>query len=236
MAEHPYVTPAVACPWCKQQVQPVRGLCTSCGLHVLRGDPTAASAPRSGGKTSSRRARQARRTPLDETPVGQPVLGIDPGARNVGVVLRDGDAVLYASTLRRDDAVDEYVWPHQVVAEVKAALGASRVPMGIEGVHAPRWHMNGEVSPVRPKDLIALGMVVGALTAVWPQAVVIHPGKNGSQHVSHYPRCLVGRRPPELSGSTAGGKRAHEQSAFDVAGKAALVAYPLDLLRERYSS
>lgn len=51
-------------------------------------------------------------------------------------------------------------------------------------------------------------------------AVIIPPGGNGSR--ATYPHVIVGRRPKDLPGdSTGAGTRAHEQSAFDVAGKAA---------------
>ena len=71
------------------------------------------------------------------------------------------------------------------------------------------------------------GVVLGAVVGTWPDAAIVDPGGNGSQHISHYPPELAGRRPPGLPGSdNKAGTREHTRSAYDVAGKAAKTLYP----------
>lgn len=190
-----------------------------------------------GGKVDPAKARRAKRnrrgaprqTPLDPTPVGRPVLGIDPGARYTGVVLRDGDAVLYASTLVRPDSLDPVGWARSVVATIRDVLAAhcpAGTRIGVEGVSTPKGFKGGRRSPIDPGAIVFAAVVLGAVIAAWPDAVVVPPGGNGSQHITHYPPELVGRRPAGLPGSSNNaGTRDHEQSAYDVAGKAAKLLY-----------
>lgn len=228
------------CEWCKGGVKylpdggwPTR--CPHCGMnpHPSKVDQTV------GGKVDAARSKTAARNrrhdarvvPLNPQPIGQPVLGIDPGYRYVGVVLRDGDAVLHATTLVRDAAKrDPVEWARFVVEEIKGILFTSCPPntrLGVEGVAEPKGFKNGERAPINPGPILFAGVVLGAVAMAWPDAVVIQPGGNGSQHITNYPPELVGRRPAELPGSTNGaGTRDHEQSAYDVAGKAAKVHYP----------
>jgi hypothetical protein len=172
-----------------------------------------------------------RLNPLNPTPVGQPVLGVDPGYRYVGVVLRDGDAVLYSTTLVRaaefDDPAD---WANEVVAELKVLMFTSCPPgtrVGVEKVVAPKGFTKGKKAPIDPKPILFTGVVYGAVVNQWPDAARVEPGGNGSQHLSHYPAELAGPRPKDLPGSGNGaGTRDHEKSAYDVAGKAAKTLYP----------
>ncbi len=225
------------CQWCRGGVRftadgswPDR--CPFCGMHPHPGrvDETV------GGKVDpARAARRTRRgaprvVPLGRTPAGEPVLGIDPGARYTGVVLRDGDVVLHASTLVRPDGVDPAGWARQVVDETRLLLFTgcpANTGVGVEGITEPKGFAHGRRAPIDPAALLFAGTVFGALVAAYPQAVVVPPGGNGSQHVTHYPPELVGVRPADLPGSGGGAHtRAHEQSAYDVAGKAARVLFP----------
>lgn len=192
--------------------------------------------PTKGGKvdpTAARKsARNRRGSPkqgrLNSKPTGKPVIGIDPGARYTGVVVRDGDAVLHSSTLVRPVEMTSTDWAVMVVVEIQRILRdfPATIPVGIEGISDPKGFHQGKRAAINPKDIIRAGIVLGALVATWPKAVIVKPGGNGSQHYTHYPEALIGRRPESLPGSTNGaGTRDHEQSAFDVAGKAAQVIY-----------
>lgn len=180
-------------------------------------------------RTARSRRSAARSTRLDERPVGRPVVGIDPGARYTGVVVRDGDAVLHASTLVRPDAASATDWAVAVTVEAERILRGfpAGTPVGVEGVSDPKGFNRGQRAAINPRDIIRAAVVLGAVVATWPSAIVVPPGGNGSQHYTHYPASLIGRRPAALPGSTNNaGTRDHEQSAYDVAGKAARVAYP----------
>lgn len=211
--------------------------CPHCGMHPhpAKVDETV------GGKVDPQVAKKAarnkrsapRREPLACEPVGQPILGIDPGARYTGVVLRDGDWVGYSSTLVRDkDEEDPAKWALQVVDALKQIWFNDCPPdtkVAIEGVVAPRGFHNGKAAPLNPKGIVFTGVVFGAVLGLFPEAVIVRPGRNGSQHITNYPPALVGMRPAELPGSTNGaGTRDHEQSAFDVAGKGSKVLWPVE--------
>lgn len=149
-------------------------------------------------------------------------IGIDPGARYVGVVVRDGDSLLLASTYVRPIDMTPIEWARTVPFRVKAEV-TDLYPdalIGIENVTEPQSHFNGKKSFLNPKNLISLGLAVGAFALMYPDATIIRPGKNGSQPVESYPVGLVGRRPKDLAGiNEKAGTRNHEKSAWDVAGE-----------------
>jgi hypothetical protein len=234
------------CQWCKGGLRYSMGpqgtrvwpkSCVHCGMHphpspvdeTVGGkvDPTKT-------KRSGRNRRSAQRiTPLSLQPLGQPVLGVDPGYRYVGIVARDGDVVLSATTLVRPKGVeDPFEWAAMVCEESRLILFRDcpkDTKVGVEGVSAPKGFKNGERASLDPKYILFTGVVAGAVHREFkPEGVlVVPPGGNGSQHVTHYPPVLVGRRPEDLAGSSnQAGTRAHEQSAYDVAGKAAKEFFP----------
>jgi hypothetical protein len=233
------------CQWCKGGVRYTDGpqgtriwpdKCPHCGMHP---HPTAVDETVGGkvdpakAKRSGRNRRSAQRlTPLSTTPVGEPVLGIDPGYRYTGIVARDGDVVLSATTLvRPKDVNDPFEWADMVCEEARTILFRhcpANTKVGIEGVSAPKGFKNGERASIDPKFILFTGVVAGAVRREFKnESVIIAPGGNGSQHITHYPPVLVGPRPKDLPGdSNKAGTRAHEQSAYDVAGKAAKHWYP----------
>lgn len=214
-----------ACTWCGSDAS-LCGPCSSCGLYPVVGSDSS-SRPRPAGMKSRRdRVKSPAPGPLDLTPVGRPVLGVDPGARYVGLVLRDGDAVLWAETITADEP-DTAVWCRLVVdrvGEVASIIGPTA--MAVESITAPTGFKDGKVSSINPGFVARAAAVFGAVVGAFPGVVSIRPGGNGSRHSSFYPPALVGRRPEGLPGRQwAAGTRAHEQSAYDVAGKAALQVF-----------
>jgi hypothetical protein len=151
-------------------------------------------------------------------------LGIDPGARYTGVVVRDGDELLSASTIVRPPEIPAVSWallvPRIIEREVVAAF-PSIVAVGIEGISDPKGWQGGKKSPINPKDIIRAGMVLGACAERFHgryPLVIVPPKKNGSG--GFYPAALTGRRPASLHGAANGaGTRDHERSAWDIAGE-----------------
>lgn len=227
-----------ACVWCgagnrldASGVLPV--ICFNCGLNPQPGEDLTKGGkvdPKAAQKSSRNKKSDPIQRKLSRQPIGQPVVGVDPGARYTGVVVRDGDAVLHSSTLvRPQEMASGTEWALSVIAQLRVILAdfPAMMPMGIEGISDPKGFQHGKKAAINPKDIIRAGIVLGAVVATWPTAVIIDPGNNGSQHYSHYPAELIGRRPADLPGAANGaGTRNHEQSAFDVAGKAASVFYP----------
>lgn len=149
------------------------------------------------------------------------IIGIDPGATNVGVSVRDGNDVLVSSTYVRPEDMPPVTWAVHVAKRVHDDV-VSKYPdalIGIEGVTVPNAYNMGKKNLMSPKYIIWTGLVVGALASQYPQAVIIRPGKNGSQELSSYPDSLKGRRPKDLEGVTEAGTRNHEKSAYDIAGE-----------------
>lgn len=207
--------------------------CFHCNLNPLPGEDMTKGGkvdPKTAAKSSRNRKTAPISRKLGTTAVGRPVIGIDPGARYTGVIVRDGDLVLHASTLvRPQELLSGTDWALSCVNQIREILKDFPVfmPVAIEGISDPKGFQGGKKAAINPKDIIRAGIVLGALVAVWPTGLIIPPGGNGSQHYSHYPAELIGRRPASLPGSSqAAGTRGHEQSAYDVAGKGARLLYP----------
>lgn len=156
------------------------------------------------------------------------IIGIDPGAKYTGVVVREGDEVLLASTYVRPEEIPPITWASTlalyIIRDVIWLFPDALI--GIEGISDPKGYSRGKLSPINPKYLIragiTLGVVAGVIQTFFPDSnfVVIPPKNNGSRHISMYPECLSGRRPKELPGSNnKAGTRNHEKSAYDVAGE-----------------
>jgi len=153
-------------------------------------------------------------------------IGIDPGSRYTALVVRDGDTVLHATTVKREGAQEPIDYARMVV-EIMVPIVRDfeeryeNVVVGIEGITDPKGFSNGRRAPINPKDIVRTGVTAGGLAIALMDAIIVPPGHNGSQHLSQYPDALKGRRPAGLPGdSTGAGTRKHEQSAFDVALKA----------------
>lgn len=168
-----------------------------------------------------------------------PVIGVDPGARHVGLVLRLGDEYLdHAVVTRADD--DSLVptrpgRPPVVLREVLATIMGFRfhralagrnlgpVVVAVEGLNEPTGFARGRKALLDPSHMIAAGMVLGAVLGSYRTAVVVAPHGNG--------RGLLGKYPPELitpaeqrhglmREAPASSPVSHARSAWDVAGAA----------------
>lgn len=150
------------------------------------------------------------------------VIGIDPGARYTGVVVRDlsENTILLSSTYVKPQETYIVTWAIEVSETIKREV-VDAYPdalIGIEGISDPKGYSNGKKSPINPKHIIRAGIVLGALAMKFSDAVIVPPGKNGSSRTG-YPDVLNGRRPKDLPGVSKGaGTRNHEKSAYDVAG------------------
>lgn len=157
---------------------------------------------------------------------GEIVVGIDPGSRCTALVIRDGETVIHATTVVRDGDQEAVPYARLVAAALRIIVDdySTRFPhliVGIEGISDPKGFHRGQRAAINPKDIIRTGVTAGALAVTFPDAIIVRPGNNGSMHTSQYPASLQGRRPKDLPGdSTGAGTRRHEQSAYDVAGKA----------------
>lgn len=214
------------CKWDGAEITDPSAPCPQCGL---RQEPLQANKPKEPTKQAKNRRAVERTTPWSDEPAGKPAIGVDPGARYTGVVVRDGDVVLYSSTIVCPKDIDDSLEFGRLVAKTLRKLVDEHfpgLPMGVEGVSAPKGYNRGAKSPINPKYIMFAAAVAGCVANEFEEAYIIAPGGNGTQHISQYPEALIGRRPKDLPGAVKGvGTRDHEKSAFDVAGKAADLHY-----------
>lgn len=149
-------------------------------------------------------------------------IGIDPGGKHTAVSVRDGDVCLLSSTYVRPDEMQPITWAvtvaHTIQEEVIKKFPQAK--LGIEGITVPNAYNQGKLALNSPKHIIYTALVAGAIASLNPNAVIVRPGKNGSQPLTSYPEELQGRRPKTLQGDNHGAKtRNHERSAWDVAGE-----------------
>lgn len=148
------------------------------------------------------------------------VLGIDPGGRTTGIVVRDGARLLHHAVIVRINVepVESYAL---MIARTCDGIrrhgteGSEGYPVdvvAIESVEPPRWHHNGKASPINPRHIIDTAIVYGALVATFPDAILVPPAGNGSRLLAAYPAELVG--PKETKGT---GELRHARSAWDIA-------------------
>lgn len=148
------------------------------------------------------------------------VVGIDPGGRESAVVVRRGPLLVASQVLKRAGAgkLPDSRYLGQVVDVAGDYVAANlengqRPVVAVEGVEEPSWYMNGKVSPANMGGLMATCMVLGAIMAVFPDAVVVRPRRHGQAAISAYPEEL---RPVRGSGKGKDRLR-HARSAWDIA-------------------
>ena len=146
---------------------------------------------------------------------GTIVLGVDPGCRETGIVLRVDDGVADFTVLERTDTAKlpggEYV--ACVIQRIDSMWTRAGQPtVAVEGVNIPNPHLG----MTNVGGQIGCAIVLGAVLGVFADAVVVPPGRNGSGPKAAYPDELWGPR----EGVAGKGRLRHCRSAFDVAGAA----------------
>jgi hypothetical protein len=156
------------------------------------------------------------------------VLGVDPGAKATGVVVRYGNELAYGTTALRDkgEPVEEYA-----AGVVKLAAGITerfadtlvgRPLVAIEAVLAPNVWNNGDRAVLHPQSVMdtctVAGHIAGWATAERIEVEWVRPGHNGQGFMGAYPVAL---RPTRGKGAGKDRLR-HLRSAWDVAGAALL--------------
>lgn len=148
-----------------------------------------------------------------------PVLGIDPGSRNTGVVLRRGEDLLAWGLAVRSGAgkLPDGHYLSEVRAECTRVLERGGVDVRdrasyVVGVEQVAWWPASEGGPPRNQyGLYGTAMVIGAVLARWPDAVVVQPGRGVAKlHEQAYPEPIRGRR-----GGKGTDRLVHVRAAFD---------------------
>jgi hypothetical protein len=166
-------------------------------------------------------------------------IGIDPGARWTGIVVRNGTRLLGWTVIDRQkvDPDSERHTPKTMEA-VAEAIGLLADPatcrIAIEDAIAPCPHMRRQdgSSLTNPRDIIETARLVGYLQCAFPGAVIVRPHTHGSQALASYPDELVTarerasaiRRRKLLAPAPHNSPQCHIRSGWDVAGAAAAEA------------
>jgi hypothetical protein len=143
------------------------------------------------------------------------VTGVDPGGRNVGIAARRGDELVDFCVLERKgiSEIPDAAWLEEVcgaAVEYHEGFGGR---VAVEGVRPPTGFKYGRRDPINFAGLIGTSMVLGAIQALLPDAIVVAPAQHGTAPLSTYPDRLVGDR--EQVGY---GRYRHARSAWDIAG------------------
>lgn len=155
--------------------------------------------------------------PTSSSPV---VLGIDPGGKTCGMVLRQGRTVTRAVLVINSDAPAlsrDYLAEVIDAAEDAYEWGSYFDPPGTRRLVAIEdvVHPNPHLGLANMDGLLHTAQVLGALRVRFPDAILVRPGGHGSAPLASYPPELVGDK--EIKGT---GKLRHARSAYDIAGAA----------------
>ena len=129
------------------------------------------------------------------------ILGVDPGSRNTGLVVRDGETLLaWALEVRQDNGrLPDGRYVRAVLARCSTLLTDAGLDprdrdgyvVGVEGL--ADWPERG---PTRRNQthLYGTAIVLGAILARWSQAIVVDSGRGvANYHPQSYPDAI---RPP----------------------------------------
>jgi Holliday junction resolvasome RuvABC endonuclease subunit len=135
------------------------------------------------------------------------ILGVDPGGRDTGLVVRSGRALLAHDvvTRRGGKALDvDPTYLNEVNERIERYLDEFPViAIAVEGLKAPGQFMQGKVRITDPSGIMATAVTFGA--------VLVPPGGNGSQYAASYPSAI---RAPGKGFD----RNRHARSAWDIAG------------------
>lgn len=210
----------IVCPWCKHGVRQ-SSRCSHCRLSLETVDENIVAETKVKKPKKPKPEREAGKSFIMATGKST-VMGIDPGARYTGIIVRDNDEPIYSGIFVRPADMTSTNWALESVRlAIEVYEEYQPTHIALEGISDPKGFYKGQQAAINPKDIIRTGVVLGALVATWPEAIIVDPGGNGDRHESFYPDALNGRRPKTLAGSNKGANtRKHEKSAYDVAGKA----------------
>lgn len=156
------------------------------------------------------------------------VIGVDPGGRQTGLVVRCGDSCLAADLVTREgpETFPEADYLGEVVEAIGGLVvyasqdlpelfGAGWPRVAVEGV----VHPNGHVRMINAAGLLGTATVLGAVLAHFPAALVVPPAGHGAGPRQAYPAALW--PPTEKRGA---GRCRHLRSAWDIAEAGAFLA------------
>lgn len=160
------------------------------------------------------------------------IIGIDPGARNSGVVLvRPHTPPQFHTVLNEGDILPppaDYL--HDVISAVYHLIDQGNVEhIALESLVRPNWHVGGGRAAKNPEALMGTAVVLGAVLAYrWPLPLhLVPPVANGGKPLAAYPAELISdgeKRRPGWQMRIGTGELRHVRSAYDVALNSKIIA------------
>jgi hypothetical protein len=145
-----------------------------------------------------------------------PVIGVDPGHRETGIVVCFGaELVEHAVIVRKGEGMPDQEYLDRVIAamtEMRRRSLASGQPaplVGLEGVQAPNPH----AGMTNPTGIIGTAVVFGWVWRAFPDAIIVRPQSAGKGPIGAYPDELH----PTRGDGRGRDKLRHCRSAYDIA-------------------
>ena len=145
-----------------------------------------------------------------------PVIGIDPGHRETGLVVCHGPILIaHEVVTRKSYGMPDREYLDRVVDAVtelrrRCLVGGLRTPLvGLEGVQAPNPH----AGMTNPTGIIGTAVVFGWVWRAFPDAIIVRPQSAGKGPLSAYPDELQ----PTRGDGRGRDKLRHCRSAYDIA-------------------
>lgn len=152
------------------------------------------------------------------------VIGVDPGGRYTGIVVRHQDTLCYTALVKRETPLDWYLG--EVVDTVEKARDVAKNILLAETpnlITQPTALAVEDLNPPTPQmgmtsvqGLLETAQVIGAISGKYP-ITRIPPGQHGNKPLTAYPGALV--HPSEEAGR---GRYRHLRAAWDIAQAAQL--------------
>lgn len=125
------------------------------------------------------------------------ILGVDPGGRHTGIVWRDGDVLLdWRLSVRQDNGrLPDGRYVRQVLHDCLACVDRTEPDLYGVAVEGVAWWPKKKGGPPRNQTgLYGTAIIIGALLARWPNAVLVDSGRGAAGlHPQAYPEQI---RPP----------------------------------------
>lgn len=163
------------------------------------------------------------------------IVGVDPGSRYCGFVVRERRELLdHAVLTNTEDQLfpAQGSWIERILTHT-AGLVQEYNPgcIGVETLRRPNWRVRDGAAAKDPSHVIATAQLIGALQGAQFGMLgcpvrEVNPGKLGSAPLGAYPDALVSdgeRRRPNWKMQVGTGQLRHARSAFDCAGHAAIL-------------
>lgn len=154
------------------------------------------------------------------------LIGVDPGARDTGIVAIRADGTLSHVSIHNDGPLlpldRAYLLDVKAVVDELIRDAGDDHTLRVETVVRPNWHVakaSGGGSASNPEALLATAQLFGAILG-WYDCELVRPGGNGSGKLGTYPPALVSdgeRRREGWELRVGTGKLRHCRSAYDVA-------------------